>query len=128
MTGFYGRNWDGTKYNEIGLLTSGPLIDEYGRDSGFSVWGDLHPQIGMWEIVADEDQDFDASVQTGNGLFAIDCRVRMVPTAKVDGDLQGTMRTKSAHIDGIEDWGVWMSAMGGSYSDTLPERWASYTG
>ena len=130
MMGFYGRNWDGTKYNEIGLITSGPLIDEYGEDSGFSVWGDLYAGINMWNIPADEDQGaltHTTKPGTASSLSVVES-YEWSPGAKVDGDLQGTMRTKSAHIDGIEDWGVWMSAMGGSYPDTLPERWASYTG
>ncbi|HOG11479.1 MAG TPA: hypothetical protein PLR47_00700 [Smithellaceae bacterium] len=130
MMGFYGRNWDGTKYNEIGLITSGQLIDENGEDSGFSVWGDLYSNAGMWKIPDDEDQGtLTHTVKPGTASsFSIVESEDWSPGAKVDGDLQGTMRTKSAHIDGIEDWGVWMSAMGGSYPDTLPERWASYTG
>lgn len=134
MAGFYARNWDGTKYNEIGLITSGPLIDEYGKDSGFSVWGDLYPYINhsegnLWAIPSDEDQGtLTHTAKTGTVSSFSVYESDWSPVAKVDGDFQGTMRMKSAHLDGIEDWGIWMSAAGGSAPETIPERWASTTG
>ncbi len=129
MMGFYARNWDGAKYTEIGLLTSGPLIDKNGDDTGYSVWGNLYSGTGMWEIPAGEDQGTLSQItKTGTATSLTINESDWSPVATVSGNLQGTLRMKSATLDGIDKWGIWMSAMGGTYTETIPERWAGRTG
>ncbi|HPY08088.1 MAG TPA: FecR family protein, partial [Smithellaceae bacterium] len=130
MAGFYARNWDGAKYNEIGLLTSGPLMID-GEPRGLSVWGDVYPEIGMWEIPVDEGQGtLMHTAKTGTVSSLSIEESDWSPAAKVEGDFQGTMRMKSAHIAGIEDWGAWIAAAGGPSPAEISEdgTWTSTTG
>lgn len=129
MMGFYGKGWNGTNYAEVGLLTSGALIVD-GQDSGYSVWGNLYPGVNMWNIPANAEQGRLASTKmTGTPASFSISESEWSPAAKVAGDLQGTMQMKTAHIDGIETWGIWMSAMGGS-NFNIPEdkKWAARSG
>jgi len=129
MMGFYAK-WNGTKYTEFGLLSSDKLIVN-GEDSGYSVDGHLYPGIGMWNMADYEYQGRLASTKMADAdaaSFTVE-ELGWSPPATIAGDLQGTIQKQTAKIHEVNNaWGIWMAAMGGSYTDAMPAEWTSRTG